>query len=172
MCEEQATGYQCSKYSPEFFSLLWSHINNSSNENQLEPWKSSEKWTLVIVPFCNKNSIQVLVPVGLGERALAMSLALRFRAPLVLSLGLNNKGKMTPLSSTSHSIMGRGKGLDESVKINCSDGKAILRINVLEPVGQHQPLCTWRISQSVFIDTEGGFNYPEGISGMFCQSQS
>lgn len=42
--------------------------------------------------------------------------------------------------------------------------------NVLEPVGQSQPLCTWKISQAVFIDTEGSFNYSEGISGMLCQS--
>ena len=45
------------------------------------------------VKFCNKNSIKVLLPVGSSERALAMSLALRFGAPLVLCLGFNSKGR-------------------------------------------------------------------------------
>lgn len=63
------------------------------------------------VKFCNKNSIKVLLPVGSSERALAMSLALRFRAPLVLCLGLNSKGKMILVSSTYHFIRGVEKGL-------------------------------------------------------------
>jgi len=61
--------------------------------------------------FCNKNSIKVLLPVGSSERALGMNLALRFRAPLVLGLGLNSKGKMILVSSTYHFIRGLEKGL-------------------------------------------------------------
>lgn len=63
------------------------------------------------VKFCSKNSIEVLLPVGSSESALAMSLALRFRAPLVLCLGLNSKGKTILVSSTYHLIRWLEKGL-------------------------------------------------------------
>lgn len=52
-------------------------------------------------------------------------MALRFRAPLVLCLGLNNKGNMNSLSSASHVTRGLDKGLNASVKISCNAGKAI-----------------------------------------------
>lgn len=93
----------------KFFFLLWRHINNSSNENQAEPWKCTVDTSdcQILQEFLSRSFTW-----RIGWKGLAMSVALRFRVPLSLYLDWNKRYKMISLTSANlfHKETGQGTG--------------------------------------------------------------
>lgn len=103
MClEVKSLAINVSNIHPSSSYFLEVSLVTLSNETGL---KSSSGCS---VKFCSKNSIEVL-PVGSSER-FGNEPGSRFRAPLVLCLGLNSKGKtiLCELNLSSHKVAGEG----------------------------------------------------------------